>query len=72
MTGSGSVAPTAPGAVRLRRLVIATHRDVGYFIAGLTVIYAVSGIAVNHIDDWNPSYVDVVDGDPTEELAAEV
>jgi len=80
VTGSGSVAPTAPGAVRLRRLVIATHRDVGYFIAGLTVIYAVSGIAVNHIDDWNPSYVvrsEVVElgplpDAPTEELAAEV
>jgi hypothetical protein len=43
--------------MRLRRLIIATHRDVGYFFAGLTVIYAISGIAVNHIDDWNPSYV---------------
>jgi hypothetical protein len=40
-----------------RKLIIATHRDVGYFFAGLTVIYAVSGIAVNHIEDWNPSYV---------------
>jgi hypothetical protein len=40
-----------------RKLIIATHRDVGYFFAGLTVIYAISGIAVNHIDDWNPSYV---------------
>ncbi|MCU0303808.1 MAG: PepSY-associated TM helix domain-containing protein [Thermoanaerobaculales bacterium] len=40
-----------------RTLVIATHRDVGYFVAGLTVIYAISGIAVNHIEDWNPSYV---------------
>lgn len=43
--------------MRWRRLIIAVHRDVGYFFAGLTVIYAVSGIAVNHIDDWNPSYV---------------
>jgi hypothetical protein len=43
--------------LKLRRLVIATHRDVGYFFAGLTVIYAISGVAVNHIDDWNPSYV---------------
>ena len=43
--------------MRWRKLVIATHRDVGYFFAGLTVIYAISGIAVNHIDDWNPSYV---------------
>ena len=39
-----------------RKLVIATHRDIGYFFAGLTVLYAISGIAVNHIDDWNPNY----------------
>ncbi len=43
--------------MKWRKAVIATHRDVGYFFAGLTVIYAVSGIAVNHIDDWNPTYV---------------
>lgn len=43
--------------MRLRKLIIATHRDVGYFVAGLTVMYAVSGIAVNHIEDWNPNYV---------------
>ncbi|MCU0234373.1 MAG: hypothetical protein MUE90_10145 [Thermoanaerobaculales bacterium] len=66
--------------MKLRRLIIATHRDVGYFFAGLTVIYAISGVAVNHIDDWNPSYVirqEVVDvgrlppGGP-EALGAEV
>ena len=28
----------------------------GYLVAGLTVIYAISGIAVNHIDSWNPNY----------------
>ena len=43
--------------MKLRRLIIATHRDVGYFFAGLTVLYAISGVAVNHIDNWNPSYV---------------
>jgi uncharacterized protein len=30
----------------------AIHRDVGYFAIGFTVIYAVSGIAQNHIGDW--------------------
>ncbi|MCA8977768.1 MAG: PepSY-associated TM helix domain-containing protein [Planctomycetes bacterium] len=34
----------------------AIHRDVGYLCVGLTVIYAVSGIAVNHVQDWNPNY----------------
>lgn len=32
------------------------HRDVGYLCAVITVIYGISGITVNHIDDWNPSY----------------
>jgi hypothetical protein len=43
--------------LKLRRLIIATHRDIGYFFAGLTVLYAISGVAVNHVDDWNPNYV---------------
>ena len=43
--------------MKWRKLIIATHRDVGYFFAGLTVIYAISGIAVNHIEDWNPNYL---------------
>ncbi len=33
------------------------HRDLGYFFFGVTVIYALSGIAVNHSGDWNPNYV---------------
>jgi len=33
------------------------HRDIGYVIVALTLIYAISGIAVNHIEDWNPNYV---------------
>jgi hypothetical protein len=32
------------------------HRDIGYIAAGLTVIYSISGIAVNHMNDWNPNY----------------
>lgn len=32
------------------------HRDIGYLAAGLTIIYAISGIAVNHVGDWNPNY----------------
>jgi len=42
--------------VKLRQLVRVLHRDIGYFCVGLTVFYAVSGLAVNHIDDWNPNY----------------
>jgi hypothetical protein len=29
---------------------------VGYLCVALTVIYAISGIAVNHVHDWNPNY----------------
>ena len=39
-----------------RRWSIALHRDVGYLAVGLTIAYAISGIAVNHIADWNPNY----------------
>ncbi|MCD4746419.1 MAG: PepSY-associated TM helix domain-containing protein [Bacteroidales bacterium] len=33
------------------------HRDLGYFFVGMTIIYSLSGIAINHIKDWNPNYV---------------
>jgi hypothetical protein len=32
------------------------HRDIGYLVVGMTLIYALSGIALNHLRDWNPSY----------------
>lgn len=32
------------------------HRDLGYFFIGMTIIYAISGIAINHRQDWNPNY----------------
>jgi uncharacterized protein len=32
------------------------HRDIGYFFFGLTIIYSISGIALNHKKDWNPNY----------------
>ena len=44
---------------KLRGWLRAFHRDVGYLLVGLTFVYALSGIAVNHIDDWNSNYVEV-------------
>lgn len=32
------------------------HRDLGYFSVGLTLLFAISGVALNHTGDWNPSY----------------
>lgn len=47
-----------------RRLLRVLHRDIGYLVFGLVVAYAVSGLAVNHVDDWNPSYsIEVADVD---------
>jgi hypothetical protein len=42
--------------MRWRRWFRALHRDVGYVAVALTIAYALSGLAVNHIEDWNPSY----------------
>ena len=43
--------------MNLSKLNRITHRDIGYLIAGLTIIYAISGIALNHRNDWNPNYI---------------
>lgn len=42
---------------RIRRLNIATHRDLGYFFSSLIIAYCLSGIALNHINDWNPDFI---------------
>lgn len=34
----------------------AIHRDLGYIFFAMTVIYSISGIAVNHLHEWNPNY----------------
>jgi hypothetical protein len=33
------------------------HRDFGYIFAGMAIIYSLSGIALNHMEEWNPNYV---------------
>ena len=38
---------------RVRPWLRAIHRDVGYIAVGLTFIYALSGLAVNHLTDWS-------------------
>jgi len=43
--------------MKLRKFFRELHRDLGYFFAFLVVIYAISGIAVNHVNDWNPNYI---------------
>jgi hypothetical protein len=42
--------------IRWRKTFRALHRDIGYTVAALTLAYCISGVAVNHMDDWNPNY----------------
>ena len=48
-------APQRPRA-GWRRWNRVVHRDLGYLCVGLTLAYAVSGVALNHIHQWNPNY----------------
>ena len=43
--------------MNIRRLNSNLHRDVGYFLSGLIFVYCLSGIALNHVNDWNPDFV---------------
>lgn len=40
----------------LRSWTRTLHRDAGYLAVGLTFVYALSGIAVNHISQWDPNF----------------
>ena len=50
------VRKSAGKKINWRRWNNLLHRDLGYLCVGLTVIYAISGIAVNHMHHWNPNY----------------
>ena len=43
--------------IKWRKLNRDLHRDFGYFFTATTLIYALSGIALNHLRDWNPNYI---------------
>lgn len=58
MADGGARTEKKPGKALWRPWLRAVHRDIGYVAVGLTFIYALSGIAVNHITDWS-------DGDPS-------
>lgn len=45
-----------PLMTRARPWLRALHRDLGYLAVGLTFVYALSGLAVNHIADWDPNF----------------
>lgn len=52
----GKPAASPPRRFSVRNLVRAFHRDLGNLAVGLTLVYAASGLAVNHIADWDPNF----------------
>ena len=53
---SPSPSPNPRRAATWRPALRALHRDAGYLVVGLTVVYALSGLAVNHVADWDPNF----------------
>lgn len=45
--------------LKLRKWIRALHRDIGYLAVGLTFVYALSGIAINHVADWDPNFASI-------------
>ncbi|NPA67351.1 MAG: hypothetical protein GXO50_01955 [Chlorobi bacterium] len=56
---------------QLRKWSRILHRDIGFFFVGASIIYGVSGIAINHLKDWNPNYIVTVKKDRTTENFAD-
>ncbi len=57
----GDAPPSKPSPKRKKKFkwrpwLRALHRDLGYLAVGLTFVYALSGLAVNHIADWDPNF----------------
>lgn len=44
-------------SIQLKKVSRRLHSDFGFFISGLLLLYAISGIALNHLDDWNPDFI---------------
>lgn len=42
---------------KIRKLNHNWHRDLGYFFSGLIIIYCISGITLNHINNWDPDFI---------------
>lgn len=43
--------------MKLRKILRIIHRDFGYFIVGMTIVYTLSGIILNHRNYFNPDYL---------------
>jgi len=46
---------------KFRKVCRTLHRELGFLAVGLTVVYAVSGLAVNHAHHWDANYSRTLD-----------
>lgn len=54
---SDNIKPTSSKFMKtIRKWSRILHRDIGFFFIGASIIYGISGIALNHLKDWNPNY----------------
>jgi uncharacterized protein len=62
-TGPGSLGRRIARRIgkRWRPWLRGLHRDAGYLAVGLTFVYALSGLAINHIGEWDPNFKQVVE-----------
>lgn len=42
--------------MQLRRWLRILHRDTGFLAVGLSLVFGISGLALNHIHQWNSNY----------------
>ena len=42
--------------IKLIRWLRIIHRDLGFFVVGMTLIYGISGILLNHLDGKDPAF----------------
>ena len=41
---------------KFRKICRVVHRDLSYFLTGIILVYAISGLVLNHKDSFNPDY----------------
>lgn len=42
--------------MKFARILRVVHRDLGFFVVGITLIYAISGIILNHLTSSDPAF----------------
>jgi hypothetical protein len=42
--------------MKFTRILRIIHRDLGFFLVGITLVYAISGILLNHLDNKDPAF----------------